>query len=161
MRLLTLAVLLFAAACQTAPPEMTDAERAEIEAAVTESLQVWVDGASALDAAQATSVMDPQVDFVDFYNLSQGRAELLEWTTSLLSNYQSWEGALDQVTVEVMSPEIALFFAQVTITRRNQAGRLQATDPFIYFTGRFDLKEGEWKMIHGHLSGSMSWVEEG
>ena len=35
------------AACQTAPPEMTDTERSAIEAAVTEELQTFIDAANA------------------------------------------------------------------------------------------------------------------
>ena len=139
---------------------MTDAERAEIESAVTEALQTWAAGGSALDPVQTLSIMDPQVNFVDFYNVYQGHAELLEWTTSLFSNYQEWEGALDEATIQVISPDVALVFAQFTVTRRNNAGRLQATNPFIFMTGRFDLREDGWKMTHGHLSGSMGWVEE-
>ena len=147
------------AACQTAPPEMTDEERAEIEAAVAAELQVFIQSGNGLDGALAASMYDTEASFVDFGALYQGQAAIQEHLESLFSNFQTWESAWDELEVEAVRPDLALFFGQFTMSRRNVDGRLQETNPLIWYTGRSDLTEAGWKVTHGHLSGAMHFVE--
>ena len=147
------------AACQTAPPEMTDAERAEIEAAVTAELQTFIESSNALDATLATSMYDTEASFVDFGNLYQGHAAIQEHLEGLFSQFQTWESAWDELDVEAVRPDLALFFGQFTMSRRYVDDRLQETNPFIWVTGRFALTEAGWKLTHAHLSGAMQILE--
>ena len=159
MKLIHLSALVLLAACQTVPPEMTDTERSEIEAAVTEALQTFIEGGNALDATLATSMYDTEANFVDFGTHYQGQAASRESLERLFSQFQTWEAAWDKLDVEVVRPDLALFFGQFTMSRRYVDGRLQETDPFILATGRFELTEAGWKLTHSHLSGAMQMVE--
>ncbi len=147
------------AACQTAPSEMTDTERSAIEAAVTAELQAFIEGANALDGALQASVYDPEASLVDVNALYQGHAAIQEHLEGLFSNFQTWEAAWDELNVDAVRPDLALFFAQVTISRRLVDGRLQETNPFVWLTGRSDLTEAGWKVTHMHLSGGIRTVE--
>ena len=147
------------AACQTVPPEMTEAERAEIEAAVTAELQVFIESGNGLDGALAASMYDTEASFVDFGALYQGQTAIQEHLERLFSNYQTWESAWDELNVEAVRPDLALFFGQFTLSRRYVDGRLQETNPLVWLTGRSDLTEAGWKVTHMHLSGTIQIVE--
>ncbi len=146
-------------ACQV-PDEMTDAERSQIEAAVTEGLETWMDGLNTRDGTLATSMVDPEADFVDFGTHYKNQAELREGLERLVALFQSWDSAWDDVQVDVIRPDLALFFGQFTMSRRFLDGRLQEADPYIFVTGKFELRESGWKLTHAQLSGALSVVEE-
>ncbi len=160
MRLLALSLVVLVGACQPAPPQMTDAERSEIEAAVTEGLETWLEGANTLDAALGTSMVDPEADFVDFGTHYQNRADLREGWAGSFSRFQSWDSAWDDVQIDVIRTDLALFFGRFTLSRRYLDGRLQESSPYIWITGRFELSETGWKLTHGHLSGAVRIVED-
>lgn len=159
-QILLLSILTVVSACQAAPVEMTDAERSQIEAAVTRGLETWLEGVNNGDATLATSMADPEVDFVDFGTHYKNQAEMREGLGRLLARFQSWDSAWDDVQIDVIRPDLALFFAQFTMSRRYLDGRLQETDPYIFVTGKFELRGSEWKLTHAQLSGALSIVEE-
>jgi ketosteroid isomerase-like protein len=138
---------------------MTDTERSAIEAAVTAELQAFIEGGNARDAALQTSMFDPEASFVDANALYQGHAAIQEYLEGFFSNFQTWEAAWDELNVDAVRPDLALFFAQVTISRRLVDGRLQETNPFVWLTGRSDLTEAGWKVTHMHLSGGIRTVQ--
>ncbi len=152
--------LVIVSACQVAPFEVTDAERSQVEAAVTEALEIWMEGLNAQDATLATSMADPEANFVDFGMHYQNQAELREGLARLVARFQSWDSAWDDVQVDVIRPDLALFFGQFTMSRRSLDGRLQEADPYIFVTGRFELRQSEWKLTHAQLSGALRFVEE-
>ena len=160
MRHILLSIVTVVSACQAAPVEMTDAERSQIEAAVTEGLETWIEGLNIRDATVATSMVDPEADFVDFGTHYKNQAELREGLERLVALFQSWDSAWDDVQVDVIRPDLALFFGQFTMSRRFLDGRLQEADPYIFVTGKFELKESGWKLTHAQLSGALSVVGE-
>ncbi len=132
---------------------------AKLEAAVTAELQAFIEGANALDAALQTSMYDPEASLVDVNALYQGHAAIQEHLEGLFSRFQTWESAWDDLNVEAVRPDLALFFAQFTMSRRFVDGRLQETNPFVWLTGRSELTEAGWKVTHMHLSGAIRIVE--
>lgn len=160
LHVIFVSLLLVFCACQAPPDEMTDAERSQIEAAVTEGLKTWIEGLNTRDGTLAASIADPEADFVDFGTHYKNQADLREHLERLVAMFQSWDSAWDDVQVDVIRPDLALFFGQFTMSRRFLDGRLQEADPYIFVTGKFELRESGWKLTHAQLSGALSVVEE-
>ncbi len=147
-------------ACQMPPEQMTGAERSQIEVAVSDGLKTFLEGLNTRDGTLAVSIADPEIDFVDFGRHYQNQADLRVALERLLAEFQSWDSVWDDIQVDVVRPDLALFFGQFTMSRRFLDGRLQESDPYIFVTGKFELTEAGWKLTHAHLSGANSIVEE-
>lgn len=147
------------AACQASVPPLTDGERAEIQADVRSALDTFVAGGNALDVDMVMSLAAPDIEVVDFAQHFRGTDAVRAGWSDLFDNFQSWEAAWDDLRIDVAGPDLALFTGQFTLSRRFHDGRLQESNPYIYFSGRFQLGANGWMLTFGHLSGSVRIVE--
>lgn len=94
----------------TAPPEMTDAERAQIEADVLNLAEAWMDVWRANHCELARDILSP-----DRLALPVGgRADTsvsdwIDYCTRTIENRAGWSGEWTDTDVRVLSPDAALF----------------------------------------------------
>jgi ketosteroid isomerase-like protein len=144
----------------TAPPEMTDAEIAQIEAEVM---------AFEERKAAAFSTLDPDrlMDFwadgeISLFNFDQdryvGQEEIRAFYEDLFGTWaQTQMEWLPGSTIDVLSPDLALFLGSVRQPLTYQEGGNYVA--YVHFTDLLRKIDGEWKTQRSHASGRV--VREG
>jgi len=126
--LAALAVLLLLAACQTAPPEMTEAEIAQIEAEVTEwaetLLDGWGPGTTEERCAALQALAHP--DHVVWLRGGEPRGPdaFFEYCMANQANWVSYTGEWTDTDVRVLSPDAVIFIGRTSGTWVHTDGRV-------------------------------------
>jgi ketosteroid isomerase-like protein len=143
-------VFLAASACQAAGPAFSDADGAEIEAAVSEVFQRMVDGMNEDDAEKILSAYSQDI-------LYTGRGETFEgWDafsqnvrdTYMDANLQVWHHRVDEIRVKALSQDYALVSAWGASGPEYQFG--------YSVTDLFHRTPDGWLIVNEHESDSSS-----
>jgi hypothetical protein len=111
------AVLVLVSACQAPPPaEMTDAERAQIEAEVLALAQGWMDIWDENDCEAASIFLNPESLSFLWSGQALNRSEWLEACIPIVANRESFSGNWTETKVHVLSPDAAVFVGTYTAT---------------------------------------------
>jgi hypothetical protein len=126
--LASFAVLMLVAACQTAPPEMTEAEIAQLEAEVLEWADAWM---------AAGEIPTPEDRCGAWRNLAhpdqvvrlrggepQGRAAWFDYCMGIQVNWQTFTGEWTETDVRVLSPDAVVFIGRSSGTWVHADGRV-------------------------------------
>ena len=142
------------------PAEMTQAEIAQIEAAVTAVADECVTAMNNLDLEAMAALYDPASmhgnDGANYY------ATFDEWMTHLHELFGSFEELDSEWTntrVDVLAPDAALFVGQSdwTVKRAERAdSRVEG-----YITWVMRNLDGAWKITHQASTGRWTAIEEG
>jgi hypothetical protein len=118
----TVAVLFLVGACQ-APPEMTEAERAQIESEVIEFAEAWMDVWEDNDCEKAAAFLHP--DRLAFLHGARvlNRSEWLEACTPVVAAREAYSGTWTDTDVRVLTPNVAVFIGSFSSTTRYTDGR--------------------------------------
>lgn len=124
--LAVLAVMTLFAGCQAPPPpEMTDAERAQIVAEIMEFSQLWMDVWEENNCEAAASFLHP----TDLSFLWQGealnRSDWLDVCAPVVALRESWVGSWAGRKVQVLTPDAAIFVGTFADTIRFTSGVLR------------------------------------
>jgi hypothetical protein len=120
--------LLFIATEQTAPPEMTDAEIAQIEAEVTEFGEAWLDawgpGTTEERCAAAQALAHP--DRVVWMRGGEPRGPdgFFDYCMAIQRNWVSYTGEWTDPDVRVLSPDAVIFIGRTSGTWIHTDGRV-------------------------------------
>ena len=153
------AVLMILAACQTAPPEMTETEIAQIEAEV-------LDVATALMDAWNTESWDTHLSYFDAETLNvlwgpdvlDTHESFAEFMT-FVEGYPDWDGGWDDEYVKVLSPSSALFRGRYHVTLTDLDGVKTFWEP--HWTALVERRADGWKMtVVDHAYGTAEEVVE-
>jgi uncharacterized protein (TIGR02246 family) len=146
------AVLLMVSACQAPPPaEMTDAERAQIEAEVLAWSDQWLEAGTNLDAEGVAALFDQDDGhFVSGVLYSGTWAEFLSGSRELYGGWEEWGGTWDARRVDILGPGVALMTGQATGPLTLADGRRLTNRARFSFVVR--ETEGEWRGLYGHVS---------
>lgn len=146
------AVLLLVSACQAPPSQMTDAEKAQIEAEVSE----WAEGfLAAFGELNPDRLMRLWVG-ENISSVSGGlrltsAAELDGFYQNLVAGWASVEMEwLPGAVVDVLSPDIALFQGTARQVAVDPEGVRGVGD--VHFTNLLKKVEGAWKIQRNHVS---------
>lgn len=94
-----------------------------------------------IDSGEGTIIQD---------GIILGREEAMEVTKRGFEGIEKLKYEFSLKNVKVLSPEIAIFIGQGSTVVTNKTGQTFDTDFAV--TSVFVLKDGEWKIIHGHHS---------
>lgn len=141
------------------PAELTEAERAEIQAAVEEQIQVLSQASAARDADLFSSVMAPDVEFVNGPRKYSGIDAARQNVTEVYAGFPSWDSSWEPAEVRVLSREWVSFVSQVTVRRQDTDGQWYESDPYSYLTGLFHETDGKWELTLGQFSGAFRQVQ--
>lgn len=136
--------LMLVAACQTAPPEMTEAERAQIRSEVEAVGDQWMAAVSGIDAEAFLGLFDPAntyaVDGAYYANYEDwtGRIE------RLFSTWQEVNWTWATTRVDVLCSDAAMFVGQTEGTRTRTDGTTSDANAGITLLIR--RIEGVWKI---------------
>ena len=148
------AVLLLVTACQAPPAEMTEAEIAQIEAEVMAFEESKAAAFSTLDPDRLMEFWaDGDISTLNFgEDRIIGQEGLRAFYENLLPSWaetqMSW---LPGCTIDVLSPELALFQGTVRQPITNQEGVSYVEQ--VNFTELLRNIDGEWKIQRSHASG--------
>jgi hypothetical protein len=152
-------VLLFVAACQTAPPALTEAEVAQVEAEVTgmanRLMDLWNTGdwethlslydSEALNVLWGPTVLDTHESFARFMGF--------------VEDYPGWDGAWDDIFVKVLGPNSALFRGRYHTTLTDLEGMKTFWRP--HWTALVERRVDGWTMtVVDHAYGTAQEVPE-
>jgi hypothetical protein len=147
-------VLLLVSGCQAPPPaEMTEAERAQIEAEVNaihaESLDAW----RAVDVDRGLSFYPniPEITYATDGDLFVGPSEVEDEARAWFADVARQTITITESHTTVLSSNIVCINQRATYTLTNNAG---VTAPESFFAGTYIwvLRNGEWKMEISHES---------
>lgn len=117
-------VLLFVAACQAPPPaEMTEAERAQIEAEILEVAETWVDGLRQFDGDLIAAAIHPDLAVFAYQGRILDRAGYRDAIVAWMEGKESYKGGWLDTHVRVISPDLAVFSATAEDTIQYSDGR--------------------------------------
>ena len=102
-------VLLLVTACQTAPPEMTEAEIAQVEANVLEAIEATFEAWRQLDVEGIMEGWHPTATSWASGARLRDFGWLTESNRGIAENYTKWEGGWLETSVTVLNPDAALF----------------------------------------------------
>lgn len=103
------AILLLVAACQAPPPEMSEAEIAEIEAEVTGVWEDFLQGHEELDCDKAGEALHPDLLAFPLDSRLLGQSEWLDACNHFLESVESLTGYWADANVRVLTPDLAVF----------------------------------------------------
>jgi uncharacterized protein (TIGR02246 family) len=154
-------VFLLIAACKTTPPpEMTEAEAAQIEAEVTEVGEQLMAGLRNLDTEATAAIYDPASmhgnDGANYY------ADYDEWVAhneDLFGRFEELNAEWKNVRIDVLAPDVALLVGQNEVTATQTTG--DQTNIQGYITLVLRKIDGGWKIIHQASVGRWTPIEEG
>ena len=154
-----LLLLLGACAGEPAPPpEMTNAERGQIQAEVLAWADQFLDAATNLDAQGVAALFD-QADghFMDGGTYRSNWQDFLTGTQELYGTWESWEGAWDTRRVDVLAPDVALLVGETSgVLQYPDGGEF---DFRTYFSFVLRKKDGVWLGLFGQVMGSRTPIE--
>ena len=159
MRFLSLAVLSLAlGACAgepAPPPEMTNAERGQIQAEVLEWADQFLNAATSLDAVGVTALFDQNDGhFMAGTSYKPTWQAHLDGTRDLYADWESWDAEWGTKRIDVLSPEAALFVGEMSGTLQLPDGT--EFDRKMTFSFVLRKKDGVWTGLYGHGSGVSS-----
>jgi ketosteroid isomerase-like protein len=136
----------------TAPPEMTEVERGQIEGEVMSWTDQWIESTRSLNADGAAALLDPdEARYVVNATFHSGWDECRNAFETLYSGWETWDPSWSGRSVEVLGPEIAFLIGQVR-------GPLTLTDGTeginqVRLTFLLKKRADGWKATYGHGSG--------
>lgn len=120
--LAAIAVLLLVAACQTAPPDMTEAERAQVESEVLTVGDQWLAAVNGLNPDVFLDLFDPAdthaTDGYIYANYEEWAARIRGFFPNLGDVNLAWASK----GVEVFAPDAAMLVGQTEGTRTRADG---------------------------------------
>jgi ketosteroid isomerase-like protein len=152
--------LLFIATEQTAPPEMTEAERAQIESEVAAVADQLMTALSNLDTSVSEALYDPAT-----MHGNDGTAYFAtydEWVAhneDLFGRFEELDAGWTNTRVDVLAPDVALFVGQNSVDATQVSGA--RTNIQGYITLVLKKTEGDWRIIHQASVGRWTPIEEG
>jgi len=155
------AVLLLVAACQTAPPEMTEAEQAQIEAEVMEVMERAMEGIRQLDVDMIMSTVHPTDLGWVWSSVPRGHDRVRELWTGWIEDREAFDGEWAETTVKVFSPDAAAFQGIWGGTISNKSGRIVRYPDNASWTAVLERTPDGWKitMLDGG-SGTVEVIQE-
>lgn len=135
------------------PPEMTSAERGEIQAEVLEWSDQFLEAVKRVDAEAVTGLFHSEDGhFVsgDSY-LATPQAHRAS-TRELYATWETWQGEWETRRVDVFSPEAALLVGEVVGVIKPVDG--EEVDHTTLFSFVLQKEEGVWNGLFGHVSAS-------
>lgn len=148
-----LGILSLVAACQTTPPEMTTADRTQVEAEVNEWAEGFLAAFADLNPDQMMSFwIQDGVSSVSFARRMTSSAEMADFYHGLLSGWTSSQAEwMPGIVIDVISPTTALFqgSSRQATTNPEGVGLVQ----LIHFTHYLKKVDGAWKIQMNHVSG--------
>ena len=135
------------------PPEMTNAERGQIQAEVLAWADQWLEAATNLDAQEAAAFFD-QADghFLRGASYEATWQEFLDGSQELYDSWDAWEGQWDTRRIDVLAPDAALFVGEAVGLLWYPDGR--EFDHRAVFSFVVRKKDGVWTGLFGHASAS-------
>ncbi len=154
-----LLLLLTACAGEAAPPpEMTNAERGQIQVEILAWADQWLDAATSLDAQRATALFD-QADghFMDGTSYLATWDQFLTGTQERYGGWESWEAEWGTRRIDVLAPDIALFVGEASgLLRLRDGGEFDFLTNFSFVLRK---KDGVWTGLFGQVAGSRTPLE--
>ena len=147
MRFAALAVLLLATACQTAPPEMTEAEIAQIEAEVMEAMEEYFEGWRVLDIEMAMPFTETAS--WSWSSVPLDYASVRERTEASHAGLESYEGGWAETKIRVLTPDAAVFQGVYGGTLTFTSGVIEHWPDNVTQTNLVERTEGGWKITLG------------
>lgn len=158
MRTTALALLFLVAACQSPPPEMTDAEMAQIEAEVVGVAEQFMTGLNNLDPGVAAALYDHSS-----MHGNDGAAYFAtydEWVAhneEFFARFEDLNGGWTDTRVDVLAPDVALVVGQNEMAVTQVTGA--RTNIHGYITLVMRKTDGAWKVIHQASTGRWTPVQ--
>jgi len=107
----------------TAPPEMTEAETASIQAEVLVAAEAWMDSWKDMETDCETAVDSWHPEHMAFYSGGSrvDRAGWIDYCNRTTATRASWDGSWTNPEIRVLSPDAALFVSsfEQTISYNN------------------------------------------
>jgi fibronectin type 3 domain-containing protein len=146
----------------TAPPEMTEAERAQIEAEVTEAATGLLDGFRTMDAEVVGEWFHPTETSFVWGGTINDRGGMIEHLRSFMEDFESWDGGWVETQVKVLTPDAAMFQGEFESTIHYTNGRVLRWPGNANFTMLMERTPEGWKVTIGDMdNGPSEVVEEG
>jgi ketosteroid isomerase-like protein len=135
-----------------AAPEMTSADRSQIQAEVLDWSDQWLESGTNLEAQGVAHLFD-EADghFVDGGQYLATWQAYLTHSQELYRSWESWEGQWGSRRIDVLADDAALFVGQVESVITTDEGveaDVQSTFSFV-----LRKKEGVWKGLFGQVGG--------
>jgi hypothetical protein len=143
------AVLLLVAACQNAPPEMTEAEIAQIEAEVLEAMEANLEGWRQHSADMIMATFHPTATSWVVGSTPRDFGEVTDWVRNFFEGYTNWEGGWAETSVTVLSQDAALFQGTYDCTTTRNDGRMLFWPGNATWTNLLERTEDGWRITKG------------
>ena len=153
--LFAFAILLLVTACQTAPPEMTEAEVAQIEAEALEAIEMNFEGFRQRDLEMAMEPMASNISW-SWGSRPLNYSQMREQTARTLDAFKTYEGDFTPIAVRVLTPDavVVQFTYECTITYPD--GRIIHYPDNVTQTNLLERTEDSWKVALGSQTAGAS-----
>ena len=133
-----------------AAPELTNADRSQIQAEVLDWSDQWLENGTNLDA-QGVALLFDEADghFVNGGRYQATWQEFLTESQELYGGWESWEGQWGPRRIDVLADDAALFVGQmqsVIVDKEGVESDVQVTFSFV-----LRKRDGAWKGLFGHV----------
>ncbi len=149
MRPAALAVLLLVFACQTAPPEMTEAEIAQAEAEVLDVMEGCFEGFRQGNADLVMACFHPTATAWVWNSVPRDYARVRELTDNWFEANESWDGGWTETTVKVLNRDAAMFQGVYEATLTYSDGRIVRFPGNASWTLLMERTDDGWKGTMG------------
>ena len=134
-------------------PEMTSAQRGQIQAEVLDWSDQWLESATNLDPEGVALLMDrADGHFVDGGVYQASWQDILTHSQELYGSWESWEGNWGPRRIDVLSEDAALLVGPIPSVITNAQGVV--SDVQVTFSFVLRKKDGVWKGLFGQVGGT-------
>jgi ketosteroid isomerase-like protein len=155
------AVLLLVGACQTAPPEMTEAEKAQIQTEVLQAAEDWFDGFRQHDLDMLMAAYHPTETSFSGSRGPRDYATVREGWGNQFENIVKYDLKWTETMVKVLSRDAAMFQGYYDATCTYVDGRILQWPGNANFTVLMERTPDGWKITTGSAgSGTAQRIDQ-
>ena len=140
------AFLMLVAACQTAPPEMTEAGRGQIETEVVALMESAIEGVRQLDVDMVMAACHPTDLGWVWSSVPRGYDRVRELWVTWFENKEAWDGRWTETTVKVLNEDAAVFQGIYEATLTYEDGRIVRYPANASWTSLVERTTDGWKI---------------
>lgn len=152
--LASLAILLLFSGCQgSAPQQISDADRAQVETGVRAAADQWIGAWEAGDAEGTADLLVPSIgDFMYGESYWVDPEQYVAGARGLYADWESMEGDWTRTRLDVLAPNAGVFVGDRSSLAHRSDGSEWDVRSLVTFVMTRD--ETGWKILHGHVSSS-------
>jgi uncharacterized protein (TIGR02246 family) len=153
--LIVAAIVAVNVSCQQRESPLTDAQRAAIVNEIKQLTTAAFEAANQLDHERVYSYFSPKTTGAANGKVFESWEAEKQQNRAALASLREAKNVIEEMQVDVLTPNVAVLVGRYHFTATDTAGNAMTTTPA--WTWVFARQNGEWRIVHVHVSEPGGW----